>query len=109
MPQKITQNYELSGWRTVLIFSEQEMADVLRLSRAELRQAITAGHLCYHAHPSSNALREYQFTPDAYDRNVKMWSCIQRGGHHFEFHHYYDERLEKAVYRCRQCPAEKYD
>lgn len=109
MPQLITQKYELTGWAQVFIYSEQEMADALHLNRNELRQAIRRGLLCYHAHPLSNAMREYQFMKNSFDENIAMWTCIQNGGHHFEFDHYYDEWLGKAMYRCRTCLAEKYD
>ena len=109
MRQIITQQYRLTGWSSVLIYSEQEMADALNLSCDELRQAIRKGLLGYHAHPLSNAMREYQFTKGAFDQNIAMWQCIKNGGHHFEFDHYYDERQGKAMYRCQNCPAEKWD
>ena len=35
MPELVTQRYELSGWSTVLLYSEQEMADALALTRKE--------------------------------------------------------------------------
>lgn len=109
MPHVITQFYRLTGYESVLIYSEQEMADALGVSRSHLRSAISKGYLLYHAHPNSNALKEYQFTAKTYEENQQRFACIQGGGHFFEFDHYYDELLKKACYRCRNCPAERYD
>ena len=110
MPEIITQKYFFGGWKSVVIYSEQEMADALGLTHAGLHTAIEAGKLCYHAHPSSNALREYQFNQGAYNDNLDRWSCLRKyGAHQFEFDHYYDKRLGKAVYKCRFCPAERFD
>jgi len=74
MPDKVTQKYHFGGWQEVLIYSEQEMADALGISRNELRRAIADGLLSYHAHPKSNALREYQFNQISYDNNLRKWS-----------------------------------
>ena len=109
MPNIISQFYKFTGWTNVEIYSQQEMADVLNLSLTELYHALEHGHLAYHAHPLSNNLNEYQFTPKIYQENQQRWACIQSGGHHFEFDHYYDNHLKKAVYKCQTCPADRYD
>jgi len=112
MPEIVTQHYAFSGWHTQLIWSEQEMADALGLTRAELRRALYDGRLVYHAHPTSNALYEYQFHEQAYVENLARWLCLQTGGHRWRWDHYYtlpDEAQQKSCWRCATCPAEKYD
>lgn len=108
MPEAITQDYFFGGWKTVLIYSEQEMAGALSISVKDLRKAIKRGELCYHAHPSSNAVREYQFNQSAFDNNVRWWNCMKHGGHHFQHNRFYDREQGKAVLKC-SCGKEKYD
>ena len=107
MPDKITQHYVFTGWSTVTIYSEAEMAQALGVSRAELRSAITSGELCYHAHPTSNALREYQFNESAYRSNVARWQCLQSGGHRWQPKNNYKPGHTHWI--CLKCWAEKYD
>lgn len=109
MPQRVTRKFELTGWATVTLLTEQEMCDALRLDRKRLREAIKRGQLTYSAHPLATHNKEYEFSPESLEQNVRMWACLQAGGHHFEFEKYYDENLRKAKYKCTTCPAEKYD
>ncbi len=109
MPHKITQHYKLTGWETVVIYSEQEMADALNLTCAQLRNEIEHGNLGYHAHPSSNALREYQFLTSTYLENQLWWGCLQAGGHSYKFSQYYDLPKKLGIHICRDCGREKYD
>ena len=101
MPQLVTQRYELSGWCTVLLYSEQAMAEALALTRPELRAAIARGDVCYHSHPSANVLREYQFSAECYADNLAMQTCRMAGGHEWLW-----VRAGRRV--CARCPAERY-
>lgn len=110
MPKIVTRDYVLTGPAIVLIYSESEMAQALGIERGELREAIGRGDLCYHLSPMANTQDEgYEFNPGAYQKNIAMWNCLQSGGHFMEFDHYYDERLGKAVYKCSNCPKERFD
>ena len=109
MPELITQNYYFGGWTEVLVYSEQDMADALGITVKELLDALKNGKLSCHAFPQSNALRQYQFNQSSFDDNILCWNCLKNGGHHFEFDHWYDHRINKATYKCTDCPREKYD
>lgn len=108
MPIIIKQNYFFTGPIVVNIYTEQEMADALGVSRDDLRAAIGRGQLSYHAHPLATG-GEYQFLRQSYVDNQAKWKCLQDGGHHFEFDHYYDKKAGLVAWKCRDCPAEKYD
>lgn len=101
MPKLITRCYEFSGLSTVLLYSEQEMAEALQLTRPELRAAIARGEVRYHSHPSANVQGEYQFTAECYADNLLMQTCRRAGGHVWLW-----MRAGRAV--CANCPAEKY-
>lgn len=105
MPEQITQYYKLTGWETVVIYSEQEMADVLDLTCAQLRHELARGTLSYHAHPSATENQEYQFLLSTYQSNLREWECIQAGGHFYNWKHY--AHVRKLV--CTECGKEKYD
>lgn len=112
MPERIVQQYHFGGWAEVLIYSEQEMADALGIGRKQLRDALEGRArlgLRYHAHPSSGALNEYQFTQEVYDYNKQVFTCAITAGHKFDLDHFYDELKSLAVYKCRNCPAERID
>ncbi len=117
MPEWVTQKYHFGGWQTVLTYNEAEMAEALGMSQREFRRMMdtpggeaSKANLAYHAHPSSNALREYQFLAGTYTDNIAKWQCYQvRGGHVYVLDHYYDEERGKGAYKCQFCPAEKYD
>ena len=107
MPKQVLKFYELTGWVTVTIYTEQEMADTLGMERGQLREAIGRGELSYHLHPMADTADEgYEFNQASYFNNIARQRCLQSGGHHFVFDHYYDSRLGKAVYKCLNCPAE---
>lgn len=110
MPHKATQNYQLTGWASVTLYSEQEMADALKISREKLREAIQSGKygISYHGNPLNTFNREYTFLPSIYFDNIKRWECVQHGGHHLEFAGYLDDQTKKAKWKCR-CGYNKYD
>ncbi len=105
MPEQITVCYELTGQETVVIYSEQEMADVLDLTCAQLRRELAIGSLSYHAHPSATENKEYQFLQSTCLDNFNWWECIQAGGHFYGWKHY--AHVRKLI--CTECGKEKYD
>jgi hypothetical protein len=118
MPEKITQNYVFGGWATQLIWSEQEMADALGISVRELRARLDwteygdGNHyedigLSFHAHPFSNAPRQFQFHEQSYLENIKVWSCVEERGHFFEDNPKYDY-LPKGAVTCTNCGYTRY-
>lgn len=109
MPQKVTQKYELTGWATVTIYTEREMADALGITTTKLRELLPQGKFTYSAHPLATHNKEYEFTQACYDENVQRWACLRSGGHHFVFDKYLDDTRRKAKYKCQTCPATKYD
>ena len=102
---RLPQEYKLTGRKTGLIYSEQEMADALGLTQAQLRHELVSGNLSYHAHPSAIENREYQFLSDTYESNLKEWECIQSGGHYYSWSWYAEYR--KLI--CTDCGKERYD
>jgi hypothetical protein len=111
MPHETTQYYTLSGWQTVTLYTESEMAEALDLSISELRDALEGGKygLSYHSHPLATYNREYEFLRSSYEKNIEIWNCIKAGGHFLEFSRYYDEKQGKKVFTCKQCGYEKYE
>jgi hypothetical protein len=109
MPEIVTRFYPLEGWAPVLIFSESEMSKALQISREELRKAIKEGKISYSVHPKSSGIGEYEFSARIMEYNLLLWECLKRGGHYFEFVSMYDEAARKSRYKCRDCPAMKYD
>lgn len=110
MPHKATQNYVMTGWSTVTLYSEQEMADALKITTAKLRRHITEGKigLSFHGNPLNTFNKEYTFLKSIYNDNQKRWKCVQNGGHFLKFAGYLDQHSRKAKYKCR-CGYEKYD
>ena len=108
MPKKITKHYFFGGAHTVLIYTERDMAKALGISVASLKAGIERGVYSYHAHPAATR-QGYQFNQSCYDSNVRASECVQQKRHKFEFDHWYDERLRKAVHKCLHCGREKYD
>lgn len=111
MPEQVTQNYTLSGWQTVTLYTEQEMADALEITRAALREHLTAGRigLAYHGNPLNTHNREYTFLPSTYLHNQARWKCVtEAGGHYFEFVNFLDSARTRAKYQCHLCGVEAY-
>jgi hypothetical protein len=113
MPQKVTQNYRLTGWATVTLYSESEMAEALGLTREEFRRAMedgTSGRagIAYHGNPLNTYNREYTFLEKIYFENIKKWECFTHGGHHLEFAGYYDKHASLCKWTCR-CGYTKFD
>lgn len=109
MPQEFDMDYHFGGPQKVLLYTEQEMALGLGLTRKKLVEKMEAGvGLVYHAHPASSG--QYLFTEEAYQRNIRLWACLTSDdGHHMQFDRYYDRTQNKEVYRCLKCGAESYD
>jgi hypothetical protein len=111
MPKLVTRKYYfVDKPQKVLVYSQKEMADALGVTEAELVAALTKGiGLQYHAHPNSGTEDGgYEFIKECFDHNIQVWACVQNGGHHFVFDHYYDEDSRKANYKCTNCPAERF-
>jgi len=109
MPHKSTVKFEFSGWKTVTLHTEQEMADALQLSCKDLRKAISIGQISYSAHPLATHNKEYEFSHGSYQENIQKWACLQAGGHHFVWDKFLDDTERKSKYKCSGCPATRYD
>jgi hypothetical protein len=98
MPHETTQYYTLSGWQTVTLYTESEMAEALDLSISELRDALEGGKygLSYHSHPLATYNREYEFLRSSYEKNIEIWNCIKAGGHFLEFSRYSQDIMMKS-------------
>jgi hypothetical protein len=107
MPELKTSYYVLTGPATVLIYTEQEMAQALSISVSELHHAIERGFLSYHAHPQATG-EGYWFNESSYTGNISRYQCLVSGGHFWRWDHFYDKQLAKSVYVC-PCGAEKFD
>ncbi len=104
MPEIVTQHYALTGWAAVTLYSEQEMADALGLTRSELRAQIERGiGLAFHGNPRNTHNRQYTFLPDIYEQNIRVWECVQSGGHYYE-----QIDTDPLTLRCSLCGRRAY-
>lgn len=106
----VTQRYALTGLTSVILIDEKSMADALGLSRPALRAAIEGGKygLAFHGNPLNTPEEEYTFLSSIFENNIKIWKCVQSGGHYLQFAGYYDDRLKKSKNVC-QCGYTDYD
>lgn len=110
MPDEVTQKYFFGGFKKVKVYTEQEMAVAMGMSKSQLRPVIESGifGISYHGNPLNTYNREYTFLEGTYLDNIKKWECVQSGGHFLVFDSYYDERLKKRKLTC-PCGYDKYE
>lgn len=107
MPRMVYRNYELTGPAVVKIYSQSEMAQALGLTETRLIGALGQGiGLCYHAHPDATG-GEYEFNEEAYDKNVRVWTCYRGGGHDYRPDPEYDY-LPNGASTCAKCGHTNY-
>jgi len=81
MPKERTRHYKLVGLATVLVYSQAEMAEALKLTETRLIGELGRGiGLSYHAHPDATG-NGYEFNEESYQDNIKVWDCYTDGGH----------------------------
>ena len=99
--------YKLTGWATVEVYTENQMAEALGISVKQLCKELQAGYgLCYHAHPAATN-NGYLFTESAYQANLSVFACKQSGGHDYQAEFYYDY-LPNGALKCAKCKHIKF-
>lgn len=80
MSETVTQFYQLTGYSTQEIYSEEEMAKALDMTVEEMYHHLDPSEygmpdgeripLAYHAHPAATG-DEFSFNQGAYERNIE--------------------------------------